>query len=51
MIVIAAPSNLGLRRVRPGPDPRCVGVTVTMFDPDLDPDGRRARTLVGLPLS
>jgi arginase len=30
------------------PDPRCVGMTVTVFDPDLDPDGRHARTLVGL---
>jgi arginase len=30
------------------PDPRCVGMTVTVFDPDLDPDGRYARTLVGL---
>jgi arginase len=30
------------------PDPRCAGMTVTVFDPDLDPDGRHARTLVGL---
>jgi arginase len=30
------------------PDPRCAGITVTVFDPDLDPDGRYARTLVGL---
>jgi arginase len=29
-------------------DPHCVGMTVTVFDPDLDPDGRYARTLVGL---
>ena len=29
-------------------DLRCVGMTVTVFDPDLDPDGRYARTLVGL---
>ena len=29
-------------------DPRCAGMTVTVFDPDLDPDGRHARTLVGL---
>jgi arginase len=29
-------------------DPRCIGMTVTVFDPDLDPDGRHARTLVGL---
>lgn len=36
------------------PDPRCAGMTVTVFDPDLDPDGRHAHTLVdllgGLPL-
>ncbi|WP_198118199.1 arginase family protein [Massilia rhizosphaerae] len=30
------------------PDPRCAGMTVTVFDPDLDPDGRHARTLVDL---
>jgi arginase len=30
------------------PDPRCAGMTVTVFDPDLDPDGRHARTLVEL---
>lgn len=30
------------------PDPRCAGMTVTVFDPDLDPDGRYARLLVGL---
>jgi arginase len=30
------------------PDPRCAGITVTVFDPDLDPDGRHARTLVDL---
>ena len=29
-------------------DARCVGMTVTVFDPDLDPDGHHARTLVGL---
>ncbi|MFC1407048.1 MULTISPECIES: arginase family protein [Streptacidiphilus] len=26
--------------------PRAVGAQVTVFDPDLDPDGRHARTLV-----
>jgi arginase len=30
------------------PDPRCAGMTVTVFDPDLDPDGRCARLLVDL---
>ena len=25
--------------------PRCVGMEVTVFDPDLDPDGRLAREL------
>jgi arginase len=30
------------------PDPRCAGMTVTVFDPDLDPDGRYARLLVRL---
>jgi arginase len=30
------------------PDSRCAGMTVTVFDPDLDPDGRHARLLVGL---
>ena len=29
-------------------DPRCRGMTVTVFDPDLDPDGRHAATLVSL---
>ena len=29
-------------------DPGCIGMTVTVFDPELDPDGRHARTLVGL---
>jgi arginase len=29
-------------------DARCAGMTVTVFDPDLDADGRHARTLVGL---
>lgn len=29
-------------------DTRCAGMTVTVFDPDLDPDGRHARTIVGL---
>jgi arginase len=29
-------------------DPRCAGMTVTVFDPDLDPDGRYARLLVDL---
>jgi arginase len=28
--------------------PRCVGLDVSVFDPDLDPDGRHARTLVGV---
>jgi arginase len=27
---------------------RCLGMTVTVFDPDLDPDGRLARSLVGM---
>lgn len=30
------------------PNPRCAGMTVTVFDPDLDPDGRYAATLVRL---
>ncbi|MFC6299016.1 arginase family protein [Pseudomonas sp. CCM 7893] len=29
-------------------DHRCRGMTVTVFDPDLDPDGRFAATIVGL---
>lgn len=29
-------------------DPRCRGMTVTVFDPDLDPDGRCAATIVGM---
>jgi len=29
-------------------DPCCAGMTVTVFDPDLDPDGRYAATLVRL---
>ena len=30
-------------------DPRCAGMTVTIFDPDLDPDGSLAAWLVSLP--
>lgn len=29
-------------------NPRCRGMTVTVFDPDLDPDGRFAATIVGM---
>jgi len=29
-------------------DPRCAGITMTIFDPDLDPDGVYAARLVGL---
>jgi arginase len=29
-------------------DQRCLGMTVTVFDPDLDPDGRHAATIVGI---
>lgn len=29
-------------------DQRCRGMTVTVFDPDLDPDGRYAATIVGI---
>ncbi|WP_426142622.1 arginase family protein [Pseudomonas sp. DWP3-1-2] len=29
-------------------NPRCRGMTVTVFDPDLDPDGRFAAVIVGM---
>ena len=29
-------------------DARCRGMTVTVFDPDLDPDGQYAATIVSL---
>jgi arginase len=28
--------------------PRCLGLTITIYDPDLDPDGTYARALVGM---
>ena len=29
-------------------NPRCYGMTVTVFDPELDPDGKYARVIVGI---
>ncbi|NIA54457.1 arginase family protein [Massilia sp. TW-1] len=43
-----APDDLALILSGLLPDPRCAGMTVTVFDPDLDPDGRYARLLVDL---
>ncbi|WP_075791614.1 arginase family protein [Massilia putida] len=43
-----APADLAIILSGLVPDPRCAGMTVTVFDPDLDPDGTYARTLVGL---
>ncbi|PVE04416.1 hypothetical protein Y717_12230 [Streptomyces scopuliridis RB72] len=64
IVVIDAPSNLGLRPPAPGvalmPDElavlpralvrseRCVGLNVTLYDPDLDPDGTAGALLADL---
>ncbi|WP_349254814.1 arginase family protein [Tropicimonas omnivorans] len=41
-----SPDDLQLILTRYAADRRCVGMTVTVFDPDLDPEGVHAKTIV-----
>ncbi|HEY3478317.1 MAG TPA: hypothetical protein VGL02_05375 [Streptomyces sp.] len=49
-VLIDAPSNLGLRPPVPGAVPGCAtwGLHLTIYDPDLDPEGTGAVLLADL---